>query len=170
MVLGGRAGHGRPADIDILDGGLEIGDIDRLREEVERPAIHGGADVGSGATGMVAGAIGSAAATSKAAQLTSLSENNQNLKQQNYWNAIQGLNSVGAQYGGSGATAIGGANSAAEGAVNAGSGATAAGNAGWQDLGSLLGGIGALVTGGAGIAKDFNSPSSSNGGGNSGGF
>ena len=116
-------------------------------------ATHGAADVGSGPTGQLAGAVASSAAQSKAAQLASLSEQNQSMKQQNYWNAIQGLNSVGAQYGGSGATAIGGANNAADSAINAGSAVVSADNEGWQDLGSLLGGIGSLVTGGAGVVS-----------------
>src|ERR1700674_1890214 len=54
-------------------------------------ASHGGADVGSGAVGEIAGQIGSAAAQSKAQALATLSQQNQGEKQKNFWNAISGL-------------------------------------------------------------------------------
>lgn len=125
-------------------------------------ASHGGADVGNGAVGEIAGQIGSQAAQSKAQQLSSLSQQNQAMKQQNFWNAIGGLSSVGSQYGGAGGTAIGGASSTANSAVNAGSGALAAQQAGWSDLGGVISGISGLASAGAGIASGF-------GGGGSGG-
>jgi hypothetical protein len=112
-------------------------------------ASHGGADVGSGAVGEIAGQIGSQVAQSKAQQLASLSEQNQAMKQQNFWDAISGLNSVGSQYGGSGGVAISGAGSTANSAVNAGSGALAAQQAGWADLGGVISGVAGLATAGA---------------------
>ncbi len=118
-------------------------------------AAHGGADVGSGVAGQIAGEIGSGAAQSKAPQLASLSQQNEGLKQENFWKAISGLQSVGSELGGSGGTAISGAGSSANSAVNAGSGALAAKQAGWQDLGGVLSGIGGLAGAGANVLGDF---------------
>jgi hypothetical protein len=114
-------------------------------------AAHGGADVGSGAVGEIAGQISSAAAQSKAQQLSSLSQQNQAMKQQNFWNAIQGLNSVGSEYGGAGGTAISGAGSSAESSVNAGKLALESSQAGWQDVGGVISGIGGLATAASGF-------------------
>jgi hypothetical protein len=116
-------------------------------------AAHGGggADIGSGVSGQIAGQIASAATESKAQQLQSLSQQNQAMKQQNFWNAISTLNSVGSQYGGAGGTAIGGAGSAASTAVGAGTGALAAQQAGWQDIGGVVSGVAGLASAGAGI-------------------
>jgi hypothetical protein len=116
-------------------------------------ASHGGADVGSGAAGEIAGQIGTAAALSKSQQLSSLAQQNQGMKQQNFWNAISGLNSVGSEYGGAGGTAIGGAGNAANTSVGAGSGALAAGQSTMTDIGSLLSGIAGAGMAGAGIMK-----------------
>lgn len=114
-------------------------------------ATHGGADTGNGSVGQIAGEIGSSAANSKAQQLAALSQQNEGLKQQNFWNAISGLNSVGSQFGGSGGTAIGGAGNAAESSINAGSGALAAQQAGWQDFAGTVGAIGGLAKGVSGF-------------------
>lgn len=111
-------------------------------------AGHGAADVGSGVMGQIAGQIASGAAQSKAQQLSALSQQNEATKQQNFWNAIGGLNSVGSELGGQGGTAISGGGSAAESSVNAGSGALAAQQAGWQDIAGVLGGISGLATAG----------------------
>jgi hypothetical protein len=113
-------------------------------------AAHGGADVGSGAAGEIAGAIGSAATQSKAQQLSALSEQNQAMKRQNYWNAISGLSNVGAQFGGAAGTSISGANSAANSAVNAGDLALQSSQAGWGDVGSIISGVAGLGTAGVG--------------------
>jgi hypothetical protein len=118
-------------------------------------ASHGGADIGGGAVGQVAGVIGSEAAQSKAGQLSSLSQQNEEMKQKNFWSAISGLNSVGSELGGSGGTAISGATSTAGTAVNAGSGALAAQNAGWEHLSGVLGGISGLAKSGAGAYSDI---------------
>lgn len=114
-------------------------------------AAHGGADTGSGVAGEIAGQIGSGAAQSKAAQLSSLSQQNEGMKRQSFWNAISGLNSVSSQLGGAGGTAIGGASGAASTATGAGSGALAAQQAGWEDLGGVLSGIGGLATAASGF-------------------
>jgi hypothetical protein len=118
-------------------------------------AAHGGADVGNGAIGQIAGQIGSAATQSKAQQLAALSNQNQGMKQQNFWNAISGLNSVGSEYGGAGGTAIGGAGSAANSSTGAGSGALAAQQAGWQDIGGVISGIAGLGAAGAKAYDEF---------------
>jgi hypothetical protein len=117
-------------------------------------ASHGGADVGNGAVGEIAGQIGSAAAQSKAQQLAQLSNQNQAMKQGNFWNAISGLNSVGSELGGAGGTAIGGAGRSADSSVNAGSGALAAQQATWQDIGGVISGIAGLGSAGAGAFKN----------------
>jgi len=102
-------------------------------------ASHGAADVGGGGIAQVAGEIGSAAAQSKAQQLASLSQSSEQLKQQNLWNAISGLQNVGSQLGGAGGTAISGATSTASGAVSAGEGALQAQQAGWAPLSAISG-------------------------------
>jgi hypothetical protein len=110
-------------------------------------ASHGGADIGGGTVGQVAGAIGSEAAQAKSSQLGALSQQNEELKQKNFWNAISGLNQVGAEYGGSSGQSIGGSGSLADSSVAAGSGALAAQNAGWQHLTGVLSGIGGIAAG-----------------------
>lgn len=114
-------------------------------------ARHGSADIGGGAIGQVAGEIGSEAAQSKAGQLASLSQQNEEMKQKNFWNAISGLNSVGSELGGSTGTSIGGETGSAGSAVNAGSGALAAQQAGWQNFTGVLGGISGLATAATGF-------------------
>lgn len=114
-------------------------------------ASHGAADVGNGVAGQLVGNIASEAAQSKAAQLSALSQQNEGLKQQNFWSAISGLNSAGSELGGAGGMAIGGAGSSANSAVGAGSGAIAAQQAGWQDFAGVLGGISGLATAASGF-------------------
>jgi len=114
-------------------------------------AAHGGADIGGGAIGQVAGEIGSEAAQSKSAQLASLSQQNEEMKQKNFWNAISGLNSVGSELGGAGGTAIGGAGTAASTSIGAGSGALTAKQQGWDNTFGLMKGIAGLGTAAAGL-------------------
>ena len=97
-------------------------------------ARHGGADVGGGGTGAVVGQIGSQAAQEKAGELSSLSQQNEALKQENMWKAISGLGSAGAEYGGAAGTQISGAEGASNAGVGAGSGVLAAKQAGWKNL------------------------------------
>ena len=101
-------------------------------------ASHGGADVGSGATGQIAGEIASEAAQSKAGQLSNLSNINQAVKRENLWKGINLLQSTGSEYGGTGATAIGNSSGVANSSTNAGGLALQAGQQGFQDV---LGGL-----------------------------
>lgn len=118
-------------------------------------ASHGGSagDVGGGPINQAVGAAVSGAAQSKAQQLSALSQQNEGLKQQNFWNAISGLNSVGSELGGAGGTAIGGAGSSAGSSIDAGKGAIAAQQAGWQDFAGVLGGVSGLIKAGTGVAS-----------------
>lgn len=116
-------------------------------------ASHGGADVGNGAAGQLAGQIASGAAQSKAQQLSQLSTANQAFKQQNFWNALSGLNQVGSEYGNAGGTAISGAGNASNASVNAGNLKLATQQAGWSNVGSVISGVGALASAGADIAS-----------------
>lgn len=114
-------------------------------------ASHGGADVGNGAVGELAGEIASSAAQSKAQQLNALSMSNEQVKRQNFWSAIQGLNSASSQLGGAGGTAIGGAGTAADSSTKAGSGALDAANSAFGEFGSIMSGVGGLIQSGTGI-------------------
>lgn len=114
-------------------------------------AAHGGADVGNGAIGEIAGEIASSAAQSKAQQLSALSTSNEQMKRQNFWSAIQGLNSASSQLGGAGGTAIGGAGSAADTSIHAGTGATEAAQSAFSEFGSIMSGVGGLVSAGSGV-------------------
>lgn len=118
-------------------------------------AAHGASDIGGGGLGLVAGDIASQMAGGKAQALASLSDSNEKMKQQNFWNAIQGLNSASSQYGGSSGQGISGANAAADSAVSAGSGALAAQQASWQNTMGMISGIGGLATAGAGIGGNI---------------
>ena len=112
-------------------------------------ATHGGADIGGGSIGQLAGQIGSGAAQSKAGALANLSEQNQEMKQKNFWTAISGLNSVGSELGGAGGTAIGAAGSAADSSVNAGKLNLEAQQSGWQNAMGVVSGVGGLLTAGS---------------------
>jgi hypothetical protein len=121
---------------------------------------HGGADVGNGAVGEIAGQIGSQEAQSKAGELASLSQQNQQMKQNNMWSAIQGLNQVGAEYGGSSGTAIGASSNVAESSVDAGKLNLATEQAGWSDIGGMMSGIAGLGTAAAGFDEGGSAPAS----------
>lgn len=113
-------------------------------------AAHGGASTGSGAAGQLAGQIASGAALAKSQQLLQLSQQNQAMKQQNYWNGIQGLNQVGSAYGQAAGTAAG----SSAGVASSGS---QAGEAAFQAMGpSTLGSIAQFIgTAGGDVAKGF---------------
>lgn len=130
-------------------------------------ASHGAADVGGGGTGAMVGQIASEAAQSKAQQLSTLSASNEELKQQNMWKALGGLQDVGAGYGTAGGVALKGEGVAANSATSAGSGAVSAELAHTQELAGVIGSIGAgisslpgMVTGITGLLH----PGSSSGG------
>jgi len=111
-------------------------------------ATHGGSDIGGGATGEIAGEISSAAAQSKSAQLASLAQQNEALKQENMWKGIAGLSGVASEYGGGAGTAISGAGSSANSSVGAGNLLLQSQQAGWADVGGMMSGI-------AGLGKAF---------------
>ena len=116
-------------------------------------AAHGSADIGGGATGQIAGQIGSQMAGGAAAARASLAQQNEALKFQDKWNAINGLNAVGSEYGGAGATALGNVGSVANASTNAGSGVLAAKEAGWQNLTGVLSGISGVAKAGTGFVE-----------------
>jgi hypothetical protein len=121
-------------------------------------AAHGGADVGGGGIASTVGKIANEAAQSKAGQLENLTMSNEQLKQQNMWNALSGLQSVGAQYGGQGSTAAGTTAGVSNAGQGAGAGAVSAANTGWSDFGSVLSGIAGLGMAGASAYKTFSTP------------
>ena len=114
-------------------------------------ASHGGADVGNGAVGQLAGEIGAGATLAKSQQLAQLSQQDEQLKQENYWRAISGLGAAGSEYGSAGGTAIGASTGQADASVSAGKLNLEAKQAGWQNAMGVVSGIGGLVTAGAGI-------------------
>ena len=116
-------------------------------------ASHGGAaDTGGGGIAQIAGQIGSAAASEKASQLSSLATANANLKQENYWKGIGELNNAGSNLGGVAGTAIGSSAGVAGSSTGAGSGALAAQQAGWQDVGGIISGVAGLATAASGFS------------------
>jgi hypothetical protein len=114
-------------------------------------ARYGSSDIGGGGTAARVGEIASAATGEKARELSSLSQQNEQLKQQRLQAGLAGLQNVASEYGGASSGATAGAGSTASGAVGAGSGVLAAKQAGWDELAGTLGAIG-------GVAKSFISP------------
>jgi hypothetical protein len=113
-------------------------------------ASHGGsADIGGGPSGQMVGEIASEAAQSKAQSLSSLSEQNQAMKQKNMWAAISGLQDVGNAYGSAGSTAITGTGSSAGSTIGAGGGVLEAKQAGWNEFSGVLSGISGMAQAGA---------------------
>lgn len=112
-------------------------------------AQHGGADVGSGVVGQIAGEIGSEAAQSKANQIAQLSNVNQATKQQNLWKALGGMQEVGNAYQGASGTAAGSSAGVAGSSTQAGGEVLQAGNEGWSDVLGALGAAGGALTAGA---------------------
>src|SRR5579864_381922 len=109
-------------------------------------AAHGSTDIGGGAIGQVAGQIGSAAAGEKARELSSLSQQNEQIKQEKLQAGLAGLTQVGSEYGVAAGGATTGAGSAASGTTEAGSGVLAAQEAGWQHFAGALGAASGLAT------------------------
>ena len=106
-------------------------------------ASHGGADVGSGAAGQLAGEIASGATLAKSQQLSQLNQQNQEMKQANYWRGIEGLNQVGSAYGQAAGTAAGSSAGVASSGAQAGEAAFQA--MGPSTLGSIMQGVGTLA-------------------------
>ena len=115
-------------------------------------ASHGGADVGSGATGQIAGQIASDAASAKSGELANLSNTNQAVKRANLWQGINLLSQTGAEYGGSGSTSIGNEGGVVNAGTNAGQLSLTAGQTGYQDVLGGLQAAGGLALTGAKIA------------------
>jgi len=114
-------------------------------------ASHGAADIGGGATGQIAGAIGSEAALSKARSLSEIASASEQLKQQNYWKAISGLSGVGGEFGGATSTSAGAGVGSSGAAVSAGGGAVSADEAATAKVAGMLGAIGGLTNSVTGI-------------------
>lgn len=112
-------------------------------------AAHGSSDIGGGSIGQIAGQIGSAAAGEKARELSSLSQANESMKRESMFKGLEGLNQVGAEFGGAGGTAAGASSSTAGSATNAGAGVLAAQDAGWSHLTGVLSGISGIAQAGA---------------------
>jgi hypothetical protein len=111
-------------------------------------AAHGGAaDVAGGGAAEIAGQIGASAASTKAQALSAIATQNQQLKRQNLWAALSGLNQVGSAYGGAASTAAGAAPATANSATGAGSDVLEAGNETMGDIGATLSGAGGILTG-----------------------
>jgi hypothetical protein len=111
-------------------------------------ASHGSADIGGGPTGAMVGQIASQAATGAAGARANLAQQNEALKQENRWKALSGLDTVGAQYGGAGATALGDVAGVAGASTGAGEGVIQAKEQGWNELSGVLSGISGLATAG----------------------
>lgn len=122
-----------------------------------------GADVGSGATGQIAGEIYSGAAQSKAQQLAALSRQNEALKQENFWRSISGLGGVASGYGESARGAGSESTSMADASVNAGKLALQSQQATWGDIGGIISGVAGLGMAGAGAYKDVASAGAAGG-------
>jgi hypothetical protein len=118
-------------------------------------ASHGGADVGNGSIGQIAGEIGSAAQQSKAQQLSTLSNANEAQKRSSFYAGLSELNNAGNDLGGVGSTALGGSAGAASTSTGAGSGALAAQNQTWGDISGILGGVAGLGEAGASAYKTY---------------
>ena len=116
-------------------------------------ATHGSADIGGGVTGQMAGEIGTSAAMTKAGALANLSQQNEQLKQENYWRAIGGLSGTGEQFGRSAGTSIGGATETAKTSVDFGQLNLSTKQAGWQNAMGVVAGVGGLIEAGADAFK-----------------
>lgn len=113
-------------------------------------ASHGAADVGGGGAGELAGQIGAQAATGKAQALSSISQQNQEMKRQYMMTGLNELNQAGSAAQGAASGSTTGAATTGSDTVNAGTGALAAKESGYQEFGSVLGAVGGAVTAGVG--------------------
>jgi hypothetical protein len=111
-------------------------------------AAHGAADVSGGGVAQEVGNIAAAAGNEKAQLLESQAESNAQLKRQQQEFAIEGLQKVGAEYGGASGTAAGNVAGTSGATTDAGEGAIQAGEAGWQTFGSILSGAAGLAEAG----------------------
>jgi len=116
-------------------------------------AKYGSSDIGGGAIGAEAGRIGTAASMEKAGELSSLSQQDEALKQEKLQAGLAGLQTVGSEYGGVNATSAGAASSSAGEGISAGSGTLAANEAGWNTFAGVLGAASGVAQAGLGIYK-----------------
>lgn len=114
-------------------------------------AAHGSSDIGGGAIGAEAGRIGSTAALAKAGELSSLSQQNEAIKQERMQAGLAGLSQVGAGYEAAAGGATTGSGMAAKGTVEAGTGVNEAQTQAWKNFGSILGTAGSAVSTIAGL-------------------
>jgi|SRR5690348_7307973 len=110
-------------------------------------------DVGGGGAEQLAGQVAGTVASEKASALSNLDVANQQMKRENLWRALSGLQGVGSAYGSAAGTAAGSEPGVANAGTNAGNLALEAGNIGFQDFGSILSGIGGLAEAGVGAYK-----------------
>lgn len=117
-------------------------------------ATHGGADTSSGVTAQVEGALAGDQAQSEAQSQGNISLADANAKNTNYWNAINGLQQVGAAYN---PTSYAGQSEGAAGQTTSASQAILAEKqAGWQNAMGIVKGVaglaGGIMTGGLSTA------------------
>lgn len=121
---------------------------------------QGSRDLPSGVSAQLSGSLMASEAADKAGAENNITLQNENMKQQNYWNAMNTLNGVAAAYnplGYSGA-ATGAANSASNAADSAANLSNAYTNSNQSQLMGALGGIaGGVLGGAAGNPKGFSS-------------
>jgi hypothetical protein len=112
-------------------------------------ASHGGADLGSGVQSEIQGEIATGGAQQTATEQNQITVADAQQRQQNYWNAIQGLTNVGNAYNPNGyaANATGAANSV----TSASNAITSEEQAGWQDAFGVVSGVAGLATAAAGM-------------------
>ena len=116
-------------------------------------ARGGATDISSPAAGQMAAGLLSAAAQNKASNLAQVAEQSQELKTQNMWKAISGLNEIGSQYGRSAESQGNIGVGAADASVKAGQLALAAKQSGMQQFGSMVSGLSGLAVPGASLLK-----------------
>lgn len=126
-----------------------IGAKQALSAAANFAAAHGGSDYAGGGAGAMAAQVAGAATENKAQSLGQLAMQNQDLKRQNMLTGLQGLNTVGSDYGGANSTASGDIAATESATTGAGSGALDAANQGWEDFGSVLKGVGGIAQAGA---------------------
>lgn len=103
---------------------------------------HAGTGTGSGVAAQIGGQVAEGAAAQDSSEQNQISIQNGLLQNQNYWNGINGLSGVAAQYNPTG-YANSGAN-IANSATSASSALLASQQAGWQDVGGVISGVAGL--------------------------
>lgn len=118
-----------------------------------KAAAEGGADLGSGVAAGISAGIQAQGAEAQAAGQEQITLANEQLKQQNYWRGISGLENLG---GMENPTSIAGAEAGvANSATNAGQLVLSSEQAGWGDIGGVISGIAGLGAAAGGVYKDL---------------